>query len=129
MFLANWDVVMKRLVFLPLGAAALAIAISSPGAAQESEPKAKEPFEADGSWYYDPAPPKTPEYSIAQRKSMARAEQRMARIAIAKWHGYSPARPTHAGGSFTSIHNPTWGWSVGRPFSWPWPRATVFIVR
>ncbi|MDC0936550.1 hypothetical protein OAS39_09695 [Pirellulales bacterium] len=105
----------------------VASTVCTASAADEARQDAQ-PFGSDASWYYDNPPARQPEYTLGQQKSMARAEQRMARLAMARWHGYSPARPTHAAGSFTNIHHPTFGGSVSRPYTWYVPRSTVVIL-
>lgn len=110
----------------------LAVAVtqmaSSLAVGQEGGAENDQPFGADSSWYYDTPSARQPEYTVAQQKAMLRAEQRMARLAIARWYGYSASRPTHTGGTFTTIHNPSWGWSVGRPFGWTLHRPVVVVV-
>lgn len=109
-------------------AVALILVCSSLVVAQEDAAEADQPFGSESSWYYDTPPARKAEPSIAQQKAMARAEQRMARLAIQRWYGYSASRPTHTGGTFTTIHNPSWGWSTGRPFGWNLHRPVVVVV-
>lgn len=122
---------MKRIAILATQstfALALVVAATSLAVGQEDAAKTEQPFGADASWYYDTPPDRKVEPSIAQQKAMQRAEQRMARLAIQRWSGYSASRPTHTGGTFTTIHNPSWGWSIGRPFGWNLHRPVVVVV-
>ena len=102
-------------------------ALAATAVAQEPAESADKPFPGEESWYSRPAPQREPEYSLAQQKAMIRGQQRMDRLAMARWNGYSPSRPTHTGATFTTIHNPAWGWTIGRPFSWRVYRPVIVV--
>jgi len=75
------------------------------------------PASEQNDWYYGSEEPE-PANSIAQQKSMLRAQQRMDRLASLRWYGFQPGRPTASGMPFTTMYSPAWSRPGGRPFSW-----------
>ncbi|WP_145060910.1 hypothetical protein [Adhaeretor mobilis] len=107
----------------------LVLSISVVTTAQDREPgSSADGSEENSGWYYEPATKNASQPTFAQRKSMVRAEQRMARLAAAKAYGFSPSRPTATGIAFTSMYSPAWQMPGGRPFGWFTAHRPIVVV-
>jgi len=107
----------------------LVLSLGTVAAAQERETApAADSAEDSSGWYYEPAAKSTPQPTFAQRKSMVRGEQRMARLAAAKAYGFSPSRPPATGIAFTSMYSPAWQMPGGRPYGWFASRRPIVVV-
>ncbi|MBX3424508.1 MAG: hypothetical protein KF688_02400 [Pirellulales bacterium] len=84
---------------------------------------------SEDEYAYEAAPARGQQPSIAHQKAMARAEQRMARLASMKWYGFSGARPTATGMAFTTMYSPAWQSPGGRPFAWHAASRPIVIYR
>ena len=69
------------------------------------------------SWYREQSA-KPDAKVIAQQKAMARADQRMARMASLQWYGMSNSRPQASGTPFSTRYSPLWEMPGGKPYSW-----------
>ena len=56
--------------------------------------------------------------SVAREKSMARGQQRMARLEAMRWYGFQGTRPTASSMPYTTMYSPAWQQPGGRPFAW-----------
>ncbi|MEQ8836436.1 MAG: hypothetical protein RID07_06490, partial [Lacipirellulaceae bacterium] len=91
------------------------IAVASSAQAQEGGDAGKVgPGEQGSGWYYEPVERAGLQPTIAQQRSMARANQRAARIAASKAWGFTPSRPTASGIPFTSLYSHSWQMPGGR---------------
>lgn len=121
---------MKKLRFCQsLVALCLVAAMSSTAPAQErNDADSSGPGEQRSGWYYEPVERTAPQPTIAQQRSMARANQRAARIAASKAWGFTPSRPTASGIPFTSMYSHSWQMPGGRPFGWFTSQRPVVVV-
>lgn len=93
---------------------------------QERELAADRAASTDDS-YYAPAQ-RTQQLSAPQLKAMARAEQRMARLAAMRAYGMSASRPTASAMAFTTMYAPAWQMPGGRPFAWWHPTSRGVVI-
>ncbi|MAT71609.1 MAG: hypothetical protein CMJ58_19045 [Planctomycetaceae bacterium] len=124
---------MKKIVLTAAVAAVLSSALAgAPRRAlgQDFDFAAEQPAAAEDDSYYTAPPVREPQLSVAQQKSMARAQQRMARLDAMRAYGMSASRPTAISIPFTGMYSTAWQMPGGRPFGW-WHSAhrSVVIIR